>query len=137
MVDFMKGKFSLVLVLALLAACAGKEQSDLREALLAKLQDDSDLKDYNLDPGEIADCVVNDLTDDLPGFPGDPRRKQYLTAYARFYSVKGSGDFEKVAEEYKDLFGSVKAAHQAALRMTDYIMTCMGQAIERSGPTER
>ncbi|MDD2768952.1 MAG: hypothetical protein PHT19_09465 [Methylococcus sp.] len=127
----------MILLAALLVACASKEQGDLREALVAKLQDDSDLKDYKLDAATIADCVVADVTNDLPGFPGDPRRKEYLTAYARFYAAKGPGDFEKVAEEYKDLFGSVKKANEAALRMTDYIMTCMGQAIERRDPEQK
>jgi hypothetical protein len=127
----MKGKILIVLLALLVVGCANKEQTDLREALIAKLREDSDLKDYNLDPIEIADCVVEDLTDDLPGFPGDPRRAQYLAAYAKFYSVSGQGEFEQVAEQFKDLFGSVKAAHDAALRMTDYIMKCMGQAIEK------
>jgi hypothetical protein len=113
--------------------CAGKEQTDLKEALTAKLKDDSDLQDYKIDAADVAQCVVGEITTDLPGFPGDPRRERFYQAYVRFVNVKSPDDADKSIAEYQELFGSVKKAREAATNITNYVMTCMGQAIERSG----
>ncbi|QSA98978.1 hypothetical protein JWZ97_01705 [Methylococcus sp. EFPC2] len=124
--------FTLLSVL-LLAACSSKEQTGLKEALTVKLQDDQDLKDYKLDPKEVAACVEKAISDGLPGIPGDPRRPQYYEAYAKFVSVNSPGDAEAAVQQYKDLFGGIKQAHEAANTITDHIMTCMGTAIEQHG----
>ena len=123
--------FALFVALALSACSSSKEQLDLKEALMAKLKDDPDLKDYKLDPSDIADCIVDNITDSLPGIMGDPRRPQFLEAYAKFVSVKSPKDADAAAETYKDLFGSVQQAHEAGLGVTDYIMSCIGVAIEK------
>ncbi len=103
---------------------------------MAKLQDDPDLKDYKLNPSDVADCVVKSITDSLPGFPGDPRRPKFFEAYAKFVSIKSPGDAEKSMEEYKDLFGSLTQAREAAVSVTDHIMGCMGVAIEQHAGEE-
>ncbi len=120
----------------LLAGCSSKEQTGLKEALVAKFKDDQDLKDYKLDPGPIADCVVKQITDSLPGFAGDPRRDRYFDAYVRFVNVKSPNDAEKAITDFTELFGSAKKAREAANGVTDHVMTCMGKAIERVGGNE-
>jgi hypothetical protein len=120
----------------LLSACSTKEQTSLKEVLVAKFKDDQDLKDYKLDPGAIADCVVSEISGSLPGFAGDPRRDQYFEAYVRFVNVKSPNDAEKAITDYTNLFGSAKKAREAALGVTDYIMACMGKAIDRVGGSE-
>jgi hypothetical protein len=117
--------------MALSACGSSKEQLDLKEALLSKLKDDSDLKDYKLDPSDIADCIVDEITDSLPGIVGDPRRPRFLEAYAKFIAVKSPSDAEMAAETYKDLFGSAQQAREAGLGVTDYIMSCIGAAVEK------
>lgn len=130
----MKTVMTVIFAACLLSACGGgKEQLDLKAALIAKLQEDSDLKDYKLNPADVADCVVQAIADTLPGFTGDPRRKTYFEAYATFVSAKTSADADKAIETYKDLFGSVKQARAAALSVTDHIMGCMGANIEQRG----
>lgn len=118
------------LALSLLSGCDTKQKTGLREILVERFKDDQDLKDYQLDPGEVADCVVKEISDGLPGFAGDPRREKYFSAYARFLSVKSPADAEQAITEYQELFGSAKKAREAANGITDYIMTCMGKAIE-------
>ncbi|MGX2040742.1 hypothetical protein ACWJKU_11515 [Methylocaldum sp. MU1018] len=117
----------------LLIGCASKEKTTLREALLAKFKDDSDLKDYKLDPETIADCVVGEISNTLPGFAGDPRRERFFEAYTRFANAKSPGDAEKAVSDYQQLFGSVKEARHAALSITDHVMTCMGKAVATAG----
>jgi len=88
-------KITLIVLVALLtAACAKKEKTGLREVLVARFSDDQDLKDYKLDPGEVADCVIDEISSSLPGFAGDPRRAEFFSAYERFLNVKSSQDAE-------------------------------------------
>jgi hypothetical protein len=125
---------SIILLGMLLSACEAKKQhTNLREAILAKLQEDPDLKDYKLDPGPIADCVVQAVSDGAPSIPGDPRRDTYFAAYTKIFNAKSPTDAEAVLKEYKDFFGSEKAGREAALRVTDHIMSCMGEAIDQRG----
>lgn len=119
-----------------LAGCSTKEQTGLKETLVAKFKDDQDLKDYKLDPEPIADCVVREITDSLPGFAGDPRRERFFEAYARFLSVKSPNDAEKAITDYTELYGSAKKAREAANGVTEFVMNCMGKAIEKVGGSE-
>ncbi|BBL75012.1 hypothetical protein [Methylomagnum ishizawai] len=119
-----------------LAACSTKEQTGLKEILVDKFKDDQDLKDYKLDPEPVAECVVKEITDSLPGFAGDPRREQYFEAYARFLSVRSPNDAEKAITDYTQLFGSAKRAREAANGVTEFVMNCMGKAIDKVGGGE-
>jgi hypothetical protein len=129
-------KFYIAVLLALsLFSCSdSKEVLDLKQALIAKLADDSDLTDYKLDPADIADCIVSQVADKSSTLPGHPHRQQVFEAYAKFVSVKSPGDAQNAVDQYKDLFGGVKESQAAAMEVTEYIMDCMGQAIEKLAP---
>jgi hypothetical protein len=129
-------KFYMAVLLAVfLSSCSeSKEQLDLKQALTAKLADDSDLKDYKLDPVNVADCIVSQIADNVSSLPGHPPRQQVFEAYAKFVSVNSPGDAQKAVEQYKGLFGGAKESQAAAMQVTDYIMDCMGQAIEKITP---
>jgi hypothetical protein len=126
----MKRMTVVLLLAASLGACDSKERLGLKEALVEKLQDDSDLKDYKLEPAKIADCVVSEISKGLPGFPGDPRRDVYFDAYARFVAVQSPSEADAAVNKYQSAFGSVPAARQAAMSVTEHIMSCMGQFFE-------
>ncbi|WP_051331604.1 hypothetical protein [Methylocaldum szegediense] len=117
------------LAVFLLVGCTSKEKTSLKEALVAKFKDDADLKDYKLDPATMADCVVGEISDNLPGFGVDPRREQYFEAFTHFASAASPADAEKAITDYQELFGSVKEARHAAMSITDYVITCMGKVI--------
>lgn len=124
----------LALLIALLGGCEPPKQAvGLREAILAKLKDDPDLKDYKLEPAAVADCVMKLISDDAPGITGDPRRDAYFEAYTYLMSVKTPTEAEQALEKYKDFFGSPQGVREAALKVTDHIMSCMGEAIEERG----
>ena len=128
-------KLLIALIVALtLFGCNRKEKTGLHDVLVEKFKDDQDLKDYNLDPQDIADCVVDEISASLPGFAGDPRRPRFFEAYARFLNVKSQADAEKSLQEFKDLFGSEENARTAATSITDHVMTCMGKSIEKATP---
>ncbi len=125
-----------IIVLSFLAlsliACAKKEKTGLRDTLVERFKEDQDLKDYKLDPEQVADCVVDEIASSLPGFAGDPRRPQFFEAYERFLSVKSQAEAEQSLNDFTRLFGSPEAARVAATSITDHIMTCMGKAIDNS-----
>ncbi len=128
----MKKLFLATLLVSLLPACTSPQQTDLKSALLTKLKDDPDLKDYKIDPAEIADCVVGEITSDIPAYPGDPRRERFFQAYIRFVNINSPDEAEKSLAEFEDLFGSKQAAREAATNITNHNMTCMGKAIDHS-----
>jgi hypothetical protein len=132
----MKKLFIAICVMFALTGCSTKEQTGLREALIAKFKDDQDLKDYKLDPASVADCVIDQISGTLPGFAGDPRREKFFEAYARFVNAKSSSEAEKTIADSQELFGSTQKARAAAISVTDHVMTCMGKAIESTGPQD-
>lgn len=130
----MKKLFIAMCVVVSFAGCSKKEKTGLHDVLVDRFKDDQDLKDYNLDPQDIADCVVDEIAVSLPGFAGDPRRSQFFDAYARFLNVKSESDAEKSVREFEQLFGGAQRAREAATSITDHVMTCMGKGIENATP---
>ncbi|MCX8048912.1 MAG: hypothetical protein N3A55_04530 [Methylohalobius sp.] len=131
----MRSIFVIVLA-AMLSACAdNKERNAFQEKLAARLATDPDLKDYNLDPKEVAECVTGEIAKTLPGFRGSPARKPYWEAYAAFESARTTEEALAAVKRYQTVFGSEKQASAAALGVTEYIMNCMGNMIEAAHPT--
>ncbi len=128
----MKNLLFIIMAATLLSACSSPQQTDLKTALTEKFKDDSDLKDYKLDPAEIADCVVGEITSDIPVYAGDPRRERFFQAYTRFVTINSPDEAEKALAEFEQLFGSRQAAREAATNITNHNMTCMGKAIDHS-----
>ena len=128
----MKKLFVLMLAALVVVGCARKEKTGLKDVLIQRFSEDQDLKDYKLDPEQVADCVVDEIASSLPGFAGDPRREEFFKAYERFFTVKSAQDAENSVKDFEQLFGSRQKAREAALGVTDYIMTCMGKAIENA-----
>lgn len=131
----MKIIMTLLVASLFLTACGqSKEQQDLKAILADKFKDDSDLKDYKLKPEDIAECVVVNISEGAPAIPGDPKRDRYFAAFAKFAAAKSPADAEQAVKEYQDVFGGVKETRAAANSVTDYIMNCMGIAIEKATP---
>jgi len=131
----MKKILTVFVAALLLTACGNsKEQQDLKQVLTEKFKDDSDLKDYKLKPEDIAECVVANISEEAPPVPGDPKRVRYFEAFTKFASVKSPSDLEKAVKEYQDVFGGIKETYAAANNVTDFIMSCMGMAIEKATP---
>lgn len=133
----MKKLFILTLTAVLLSACASKERSEFQQKLAARLATDPDLRDYHLDPNEVAECVTSEIAKTLPGFRGSPARKPYWEAYAAFESARTTEEALATVKRFKDVFGSEQKASAAALGITEYIMHCMGNLIETAHPAPR
>lgn len=130
------------LVFALLAAaaltgCGRQEKLTLEQALLAKMEADSDLKDYKIDPKDMTGCVLEEIAQSLPVMPVDTRRGTYYEAYAKFLTITNPQEAQKAIDDAVPLFGSVKEARKAAFSITEHIVSCMGRLTDQNQPEER
>ena len=124
-------KLPLLLIAVLLLVGCDRGRSDLEAALVKSYSEDQDIKDYNIDPNEMAGCVSKGIASTIPGFPGSPDRLAYFEVYTKLVQVKADQkDPEAVLEEAAKVFGSRDAAFKAALRVTDFVLQCMGDLVE-------
>lgn len=129
----MKKVLFMLFMLLVLGACS-KEKANFEAVLTDQLKDDSDLADYNLNPEEIAGCVVGKVSSSLPGFSWSPKNDTYYHAYSRLLKTKDdANEVKSTLEETKEVFGSEKKAMVAVGDITNYVMECMGDAIARRG----
>lgn len=129
----MKKLLIAMLAATALIACGRQEKLTLEQALLEKMQADSDLKDYKIDPQEMTECVIAEISKSLPVMPLDNQRGLYFEAYAKFVSATNP---TKAIEDAVPLFGSIKEARVAALSITDHIMYCMERLMDQRQPAE-
>ena len=126
----------LLLALTLLSAC-DKGKSDLETALTNSYRDDQDLKDYNIAPERMAQCVADAIAGTLSGFPGTPERQQKYAIFSKFITVVADkGDPTAVLEEANEVFGSARETRQAFMGITAHNLQCMGDLIEGNGAPE-
>lgn len=118
-----------------LTACADKNQ--YKEAVLAEMQKEKDLKDYKIDPGHITDCVVDLTTKKMPGlFAFDPERMTAYRNYAAMLTLTKSEDPQKTLNQLVKDFGSPKALADARLNYSESIGTCVAAVIGESEEQE-
>lgn len=115
----------------LLTACSEKQEYE--EAVLAQLQIEQDLKDYNIDPEKMTECVVDLSTMSMPGlFPLDPVRLTSLQNYTKMLGMSTAEDKEAKLEELRTLFGSPKELAKAHGNYTESMLNCLSSIITKS-----
>ncbi len=116
-----------------LTACADKEA--YKEAVLTEMQAEKDLKDYNIDPEQMTECVVDLSSKEMPGvFPFDPTRLETYQKYTKMLSMSSVKDKQKMLEELRHLFGSPKELAEAHSNYTISVMDCLAAIIKKSEP---
>ena len=126
----------LVLIIAcsiLLTACAEKEE--YRKAVLADMKSEKDLKDYNIDPEHMTDCVMDLSGKGMPGaIPIVPDRLTAYKNYTKMLSMKTTKDKKKTFEELRATFGSPQEMLEAHNNYTMSVMDCLNSIIKESEP---
>lgn len=126
----MKKLLLICISVLLLPACADKEQYEA--AVLAEMQAEQDVKDYNIDPAQMAECVVDVSSKNMPGsFPLDPARLTAYQNYTKMLSMSTAKDKQKTFNELRSTFGSPKELAEAHSNYTDSIMNCYSVIIDR------
>ncbi len=115
-----------------LTACT-EEQKQYEQAVLQQMQADQDIKDYNIDPQTMTDCVVDLTSRKMPGIISiDPRRGPYYVGYSKLISVKTSADPKKELKEVRDLFGSSAEIRKALNNYSKGVLECMTALVSKS-----
>lgn len=126
-------KILLIFAGVLLVACTEKEQ--YREAVLADMLSEKDLKDYNLDPELMTDCVMDLSGKSMPGaIPIVPERLTAYTNYTKLLNMRSAADKQKAMDELRAAFGSPKQVLTAHTNYTTSVMDCINSLIKKTEP---
>ena len=136
MTIIMKKRLLIFSFALLLSACA--DQNQYKEAVLAEMQKEQDIKDYKIDPQNITDCIVDLSSKNMPGlFPFDPAR---MTAYRNYTTMltltQSENPKETLVQLAKD-FGSPKALVEARVNYSESIGNCLASVIMKSEDAEK
>ena len=127
----MKKILLICIAVLLLPACADQQQYE--QAVLANMETDQDIKDYNMDPEDMADCVVDISAKSMPGvFTYDPERMTSFRNYAKMLSMNTVVDKKKMLDELRSLFGSPKALAEAHRNYAESVMRCLNIIEQRA-----
>jgi len=127
-------KILLICTAALfLTACADKQAYEA--AVLTEMQGEKDLKDYNVDPEQMTECVVELSSKEMPGaFALDPARLTSYQKYTKMLSMSSVKDKKKMLDELRTLFGSPKELAEAHSNYTISVMDCLASIIKKTEP---
>ncbi len=115
---------SVIISVTILTGCS--EKAEYEQAVLEQMQREKDIKDYNIDPKEMVQCVVMTSSKEMPGMiPIDPQRKQAYINYTRMLKLTESEDPKKTLEELRRDFGSPKALADAHANYAESVVECM------------
>lgn len=127
----MHKRLLIILSTLLLFACADKEQ--YQQAILSEMQTEQDIKDYNITPEKMSECIFDLSSKNMPGFfPFDPYRLTAYRNYAKLITVKQSKDPKKTLLELRQDFGSSKAVLKARSNYTESIEDCFAAILMES-----
>ena len=119
----MKYLMMLSIVLAL-TGCA--EKQEFEQVVLEKMKIEKDIKDYKIDPEQMANCVTSKTAMKMDGaFPIDPRRMQAYKNYVKMITLTDSADPKKTLEELRADFGSPKGLADAHANYAESIVDCL------------
>lgn len=118
---------------ALLLAGCNEEKTAFEETVLQSMRQDEDLKDYKIDPAEMAVCVIHSTEDKMPGLTSfDPRRAPFYDAYTKLIRMNGSENPEAALNETQAVFGSKKESMKAYLAYSQNVMNCISAIAAKS-----
>ncbi len=126
-------KLLLISLSALFLIGCSEEKDQFKQAVLEQMQNESDIKDYKMDPERVTDCVVDLVSKKVPGiFFFEPRTRSSYLGYSKLISVKTSEDPKKVLIELQENFGSAKATMQAHMNYSESVLTCITALVSES-----
>lgn len=117
-------KILVIMATVLLAGCA--EKAEYEQAVLEQMQKEKDIKDYNIEPMKMVECVVATSSKDMPGMiPIDPDRRQAYINYTKMLKLSGSEDPKKTLDMLRQDFGSPKELAEAHANYAESVVECM------------
>jgi PBP1b-binding outer membrane lipoprotein LpoB len=124
----MKRLLFILLLALFLSSCADKNQ--YRDAVLAEMKKEQDIKDYNIDPEKMTDCVVDLSSKKMAGFFSfDPSRMTAYRHYTTMLTLTQSENPKEMLVALMNNFGSSKALLKARVNYTESIANCIASTI--------
>ena len=121
-------KVIILVVAVMMVGCA--EKAEYEQAVLQQVEKDKDIKDYNIDPIVMVDCVVQESSKNMPGlFPIDPERKKAYKNYSKMLKLNESEDPKKTMSELREAFGSPKGLADAHANYAESIVECISGVV--------
>lgn len=118
-------KTLLLIPLCLVCLTACSDKKNFEAAVLTKMQNDPDLKDYHIQPERMRDCVVETVGANMPGlFFADPERLKAYQAYTKMLTLKEASDPQKMLAELRNDFGSAKGLTEANRNFSESVLLC-------------
>ncbi len=124
----MKKILFIALASSILTACS--EKTEFEQAVLEDMQEEKDVKDYNLSPETMARCVVDLSSHNMPGILAfDPKRRAAYRSYAKMLTLSKAENPEQVLNDLRNEFGSPKELADAHANYTESMMNCFASLI--------
>jgi hypothetical protein len=120
----MMKKILVIASLILLVGC--EEKKEYEQAVLEQMKNEKDIKDYNIDPQIMTQCVVTTSSEHMPGFIFfDPKRRQAYKDYSTMMNLAKTEDPKKSLEDLRQAFGSAKGLADAHSNYTESVVECL------------
>ena len=117
-------KFLIYITLVTLVGCAEKQEYE--QAVVEQMKQEKDIKDYKIEPEEMAKCVVETTSNNMPGlFTVDPTRLSSYKNYTKMLTLNSSSDPKKTLDELRKDFGDAKKLADAHANYTESVLNCM------------
>ncbi|MGY6277481.1 hypothetical protein [Methylomonas sp. MgM2] len=118
-------KVLLILIPTLfVAGCT--EKAEYEKAVLEQMEKDQDIKDYNIEPTIMVNCVVETSSKKMPGLVAiDPSRREAYKNYTTMLRLYDTSDPRKTLDELRDSFGSAKALADAHANYAESVVECV------------
>ncbi|WP_347988321.1 hypothetical protein [Methylomonas sp. AM2-LC] len=117
-------KILIYITLLILVGCAEKQEYE--QAVVEQMKQEKDIKDYKIEPEEMAKCVVQTTANNMPGlFTADPTRLNAYKNYTKMLKLNSSSDPKKTLEELRTDFGDAKKLADAHANYTESVLNCM------------
>jgi len=114
----------IICSILLLVGCS--EKQEYSQAVLEQMKGEKDVKDYNIDPQNMTECVVETSSGKMPGLlPFDPERRQAYKNYVRMLEMNKSSDPKNALEELRQAFGSPKNLADAHSNYAESVVDCL------------
>lgn len=112
--------------LAMLTLVGCAEKQEYEQAVLEQMKVEKDLKDYNIEPEKMTECVVATSSKKMPGlFVLDPERLTAYKNYAKMIELNKSSDPKKTLDELRTSFGSPRGLADAHSNYTESVVECV------------
>jgi len=128
----MKKILLLPLLLIVLSGCS--EKQEFEQAVMKDMQKDQDIKDYEIDPENMTDCVVKRTSDKMPGIIFfDPKRREAYQLYTEMLGLEEAKNPQQELKKLQKNFGGGRGLSIAKGQYSQSVYECIAEMLMHYG----